>query len=69
MNLSSEEGLRLLRKDDEVRMKWREQDERGWRQAEAGPLVDGPKAMADIKRRLKSQVKQSPPGSGPRPRK
>ena len=30
------EGLRLLKEHDEIRMKWREQIERGWLQAQAG---------------------------------
>ena len=55
--------------EDDVRLKWREQIERGWFQAEAGQLVDGPKAMADIKRRLKSQMKKSGPGLRLRKRK
>ena len=52
------EGLRLLKEHDEVRLKWREQIERGWLQAQAGRLVDGPNAMAAIKDRVKSQAKQ-----------
>jgi len=52
------EGLRLLKEHDEVRLKWREQIERGWLQAQAGELVDGPKAMATIKERLKSRTKK-----------
>jgi len=52
------EGLRLLKEHDEVRLKWREQIERGWLQAQAGELVDGPKAMATIKDRLKSRTKK-----------
>ena len=52
------EGLRLLKEHDEVRLKWREQIERGWLQARAGELVDGPKAMATIKDRLKSRTKK-----------
>ena len=30
------EGLRLLKEHDEIRVKWREQIERGWLQAQAG---------------------------------
>ena len=52
------EGLRLLKEHDEIRLKWREQIERGWLQAQAGELVDGPKAMATIKDRLKSRTKK-----------
>ncbi len=35
------EGLRLLKEHDEIRLKWREQIERGWLQAQRGELVDG----------------------------
>lgn len=52
------EGLRLLKEHDEVRLKWREQIEHGWLQAQAGELVDGPKAMAAIKDRLKGRAKK-----------
>jgi antitoxin ParD1/3/4 len=34
------ESLRLLKEHDEIRLKWREQIERGWLQAQAGELVD-----------------------------
>ena len=51
------EGLRLLKEHDEVRLKWREQIEQGWLQA-AGKLVDGPKAVAGIKDRLRSRGKK-----------
>ena len=30
------EGLRLLKEHDDIRMKWREQIERGWLQAQLG---------------------------------
>jgi antitoxin ParD1/3/4 len=49
------EGLRLLKEHDEIRMKWREQIERGWLQAQAGQVVEGPKAMADTRTRLKTK--------------
>jgi antitoxin ParD1/3/4 len=52
------EGLRLLKEHDEIRMKWREQIERGWLQAEAGQVVDGPKAMRDARARLKNVSKK-----------
>ena len=52
------EGLRLLKEHDAVRLKWREQIEHGWLQAQAGKLVDGPKAMAAIKDRLTRRSKQ-----------
>jgi antitoxin ParD1/3/4 len=52
------EGLRLLKEHDEVRLKWREQIERGWIQAQAGQVVDGPKAMRDARARLKTVAKK-----------
>jgi antitoxin ParD1/3/4 len=52
------EGLRLLKEHDEVRLKWREQIERGWLQAQAGQLVDSAEAMAEIKGRLKGRAKR-----------
>jgi len=52
------EGLRLLKEHDEVRLKWRDQIERGWLQARAGQLVDGRQAMSEIKGRLKSRTKK-----------
>jgi antitoxin ParD1/3/4 len=49
------EGLRLLKEHDEVRVRWREQIERGWLQAKAGQVVDGEEVFrkidAGIKRR------------------
>jgi antitoxin ParD1/3/4 len=49
------EGLRLLKEHDEIRVKWREQIERGWLQAQAGQVIDGKevfrKADVRIKRR------------------
>ncbi len=54
------EGLRLLKEHDEVRLKWREQIERGWLEAQAGKSVDGPKTMAAIKARLKRPPKRRP---------
>lgn len=52
------ESLRLLKEHDEIRMKWREQIERGWLDAEAGRVVDGPKAMGDARTRLKNRSKK-----------
>jgi antitoxin ParD1/3/4 len=52
------EGLRLLKENDEVRLRWREQIERGWLQAQAGQLVDGPKAMSEVRTRLKARPKK-----------
>ena len=52
------EGLRLLKETDDVRLRWREQIERGWLQAQAGSLVDGARTLADIRRRLKGRAKK-----------
>ena len=52
------EGLRLLKEQDEIRLRWREQIERGWLQAQAGQVVDGPNAIAEVKRRLRSRAKK-----------
>lgn len=47
------EGLRLLKEHDEVRLRWREQIERGWQDAQAGRLVDGDDAFRRIDARIK----------------
>lgn len=47
------EGLRLLKEHDEVRLRWREQIERGWQDAQAGRLVDGDAAFRRIDARIK----------------
>jgi len=52
------ESLRLLKEHDEIRLKWREQIERGWLDGQAGRVVDGPQAMADAKARLKNRAKK-----------
>ena len=52
------EGLRLLKENDEIRRKWREQVEHGWTQAQAGQVVDGRKAVAEIRARLKARTKK-----------
>ncbi len=52
------EGLRLLKEHDEIRLKWRESIERGWLQAQAGQVADGPLAMADARSRLKNLAKK-----------
>jgi antitoxin ParD1/3/4 len=52
------EGLRLLKEHDEIRVKWREQIERGWLQAERGEGVDGPTAMAEIRERVKAKSRK-----------
>ncbi len=52
------EGLRLLKEHDEIRVKWREQIERGWLQAQRGEVVDGAKAMAAIRGRIKTKTRK-----------
>lgn len=52
------EGLRLLKENDEFRARVRESVERGWAQAQAGQLVDGPKAMSEARDRLKNMTKK-----------
>jgi antitoxin ParD1/3/4 len=47
------EGLRLLKEHDEVRLRRREQIERGWQDAQAGRLVDGDEAFRRIDARIK----------------
>ncbi len=48
------ESLRLLKEHDEIRLKWREQIERGWLQAQAGKIVDGD----DVFRKVDERIKQ-----------
>ena len=52
------EGLRLLKEHDDIRVKWREQIERGWLQAHTGEVADGPRAMADSRERLKAKIRK-----------
>jgi antitoxin ParD1/3/4 len=47
------EGLRLLKENDEVRLKWRDSIERGWLQAQRGELVDGDVAFRRLDERIK----------------
>lgn len=49
------EGLRLLKEHDEIRMKWREQIERGWLQAQAGRVVDGEEVFRKADQRIKGR--------------
>ena len=48
------ESLRLLKEHDEIRVKWREQIERGWLQAQAGKVIDGD----DVFRKVDERIKQ-----------
>jgi antitoxin ParD1/3/4 len=52
------ESLRLLKEHDEIRQKWREQIERGWLEAQSGRVMDGPRAMAEARNRLKNAGKE-----------
>jgi hypothetical protein len=47
-----------LKEHDEVRLRWREQIERGWQEAQAGRVVDGPAAMARLKQRVTARSKK-----------
>ena len=49
------EGLRLLKEHDEVRLKWREQIERGWLQAKAGRVIDGEEVFRKADERIKQR--------------
>ncbi len=49
------ESLRLLKEHDEVRLKWREQIERGWLQAQAGQVVDGDEVFRKVDERSKQR--------------
>jgi antitoxin ParD1/3/4 len=49
------EGLRLLKEHDEIRVKWREQIERGWLQAQAGQVVDGDAVFHKADKRIKER--------------
>jgi antitoxin ParD1/3/4 len=53
------ESLRLLKEHDEIRVKWREQIERGWLQAQRGELVDGDEAFPKRPRRRKRSPRRS----------
>ncbi len=52
------EGLRLLKEQDEIRLRWREQIERGWLDAQAGRVVDGPATGARLKPRVTTRSKK-----------
>jgi len=48
------ESLRLLKEHDEIRLKWREQVERGWLQAQSGQVRNG----QEVFRRADARIKQ-----------
>lgn len=50
------EGLRLLKEHDEIRLKWREQIERGWPQAGAGQVVDGEQVFRKADTRIEQRT-------------
>lgn len=52
------EGLRLLKEHDEIRLKWREQIERGWLEAQTDQVVGGRQAMAEARKRLENPGKK-----------
>jgi antitoxin ParD1/3/4 len=49
------EALRLLKEHDEIRVKWREQIERGWLQAQTGQVVDGEGVFRKADKRIKQR--------------
>ena len=52
------EELRLLKEHDEIRLKWREQIERGWAQAQGGRVVDGEQVLRKADERLKQRARK-----------
>jgi antitoxin ParD1/3/4 len=52
------EGLRLLKEHDEIRIKWREQVERGWLQAQAGQVVEGDEVFRKADQRIKQRARK-----------
>lgn len=53
------EGLRLLKENDEIRQRMRENIERGVLDAQSGRMLDGPSAAAASRQRLKTRAKKS----------
>ena len=51
-------SLRLLKEEEDLKAKWREEIEIGWQQARAGLVVDGPTAMRRIGARLEKMRKE-----------
>ena len=45
----------ILKEHDEIRMKWREQIERGFLQAQAGRVVDGEEVFRKADERIKQR--------------
>ena len=43
----------MLKEHDEILLKWREQIERGWLQAQAGQVVDGEQVFRKADERIK----------------
>jgi predicted transcriptional regulator len=48
-----------LKEHDEIRLKWRDQIERGWQQAKRGELVDGNEVFDRLDKRLKARRTRS----------
>jgi antitoxin ParD1/3/4 len=53
------EGLRLLKENDEFRALVRESIERGWAQAQAGEMLDGPTVMAELRQRVRTEARSA----------
>ena len=47
-----------MNEHDEIRLKWREQIERGWRQAQAGRIVDGEEVFRKAEERIKLRARK-----------
>lgn len=51
-------ALRLLKDQDELPLRWRQQIEQGAREVLAGQVTDGPKAVAAARQRVKTVPKK-----------
>lgn len=50
------ESLRLLKEHEDFKARARQSIERGWLDAQAGRVVDGPKVMGDVRTRLRNMT-------------
>jgi putative addiction module CopG family antidote len=51
-------SLQLLKEHDDMRVKWREQIEQGWLQAQSGELVDGNVAFDKLDDRITAHARK-----------
>jgi putative addiction module CopG family antidote len=54
------EGLRLLVEQEAVRLRWREQIERGWLDAQTGRSADGRETMKRLAQRVAGRPNRRP---------